>query len=189
MSQTGLRAGARRSRAGFTLIELVVTILVAAILITIAVPSFEHITVSSRLTTTANSLVDALNTARMEAIKRNADVQFCGSIDNGDSSDLKTACGTDQPGAVYALTGTAAASSAVQVQAAPVQSTASLRLPTVNAIQFDARGLAHLAGQSAPYTGTVAVVCSTAISSGNVRTISMTTGSILNTNKSDGDCQ
>ncbi len=189
MSQTGLRAGARRFRAGFTLVELMVTIFVAAILLAIAVPSFQHITVSSRLTTTANSLVGALNLARMEAIKRNADVQFCGTVDNGSTSDLKTACGTDQPGAVYVLTGTAAASSAVLVQAAPVQPTASLRLPTVNAIQFDARGLAHLAGQSAPYNGTVAVVCSTAIDSDNMRTISMTTGSILETSKSDGDCQ
>ncbi|HET7300536.1 MAG TPA: GspH/FimT family pseudopilin [Oleiagrimonas sp.] len=188
MAHASMRGRTDKAR-GFTLVELMVTIFLAAILITIAVPSFKHISVSSHLTTTANSLVGTLNAARMEAIKRNADVQFCGTVDSGNSSDLKTACGTNQPGAVYVVTGTAAASSAVLVQAAPIQTTESLKLPTVNAIQFDARGLAHLAGQSVPYSGTVAVVCSSAISSDNIRTITMITGSILETSKSDGDCQ
>lgn len=188
MRQTGLRVGAWRSRAGFTLVELMVTIFVAAILLAIAVPSFKHVIASSRLTTTANNMVSVLNAARMEAIKRNADVQFCGTVDGGSGSDLKTACGTSQPGAVYAITGTAASSSTVRVQAAPVVTAATLHLQTVNAIQFNAQGLGYLAGQSAPYTGTVAVVCSSAISSDNIRTVTMTTGSILQTSKSSGDC-
>lgn len=189
MSQTDSLAGVRRFGAGFTLIELMVTIFVAAILMAIAVPSFQHITTSSRLTTTANSLVSALHVARMEAIKRNADVEFCGTVDGG-SGDLKTACGTTQPGAVYALVVNAAsAASAVQVQAAPVISAASLQMKTVNAITFSAQGLGQKAGDAQPaYTGTVAVVCSTTISSDNLRVVKMTTGSILATDKSTGAC-
>lgn len=188
MSQTGSRAGAWRLRAGFTLVELMVTIFVAAILMAIAVPSFQHIATSSRLTTTANSLVSALHAARMEAVKRNADVEFCGTVDGG-SGDLKIACGTTQPGAVYALVGTASAASAVQVQAAPVISAASLQWKKVNAITFSAQGLGQKAGDAQPaYTGTVAVVCSTAISSDNLRVVTMTTGSILATDKSTGTC-
>jgi type IV fimbrial biogenesis protein FimT len=187
MSQTGSRAGACRFQAGFTLVELMVTIFVAAILIAIAVPSFKSVTTSSRLTTTANSLVSALHAARMEAIKRNADVQFCGAVD-GSSGDLATACGTGQPGAVYALVGVASAASAVQVQAAPVVSAASLHMKQVNAITFSAQGLGQKAGDAQPYTGTVAIVCSTAISSNNMRVVKMTTGSILATNKSTGTC-
>ena len=52
-----------RSR-GFTLIELMVTIAVAAILLALAVPSFKTLTVSHALTTTANDIVGALNLAR-----------------------------------------------------------------------------------------------------------------------------
>lgn len=187
MSQTGSRAGACRLRAGFTLVELMVTIFVAAILMAIAVPSFKNITTSTRLTSTSNSMISALNAARMEAIKRNTSTLFCGTTGNG-SDELGTACGTTQPGAVYALVGAASAASAVQVQAAPVNTAASLHLKTVNAIEFDAQGLGHLVGQAQPYTGTVADICSSAISSKNYRTISMVTGSILDTTTSDGDC-
>ena len=172
MSQTGSPAGARRFAAGFTLVELMVTIFVAAILMAIAVPSFKNISASSRLTTTANSLVGALHAARMEAVKRNADVQFCGTVDGG-SGDLATACGTTQPGAVYALiVNAASAASAVQVQAAPVISTGTLQMKKVNAITFSAQGLGQKAGDAQPaFTGTVAVVCSTAISSNNMRVV------------------
>ena len=68
----------RRCRRGFTLVELMLTITVAAVLIVIAVPSFRSITLSSKLTTTANDIVVAINTARIEAIKRNATVQWLG---------------------------------------------------------------------------------------------------------------
>lgn len=166
------------------------TVFVAAILITIAVPSFKHITVSSRLTTTANGMVGALNAARLEAIKRNADTLFCGNTGNDSGTTLGAACGLNSPGAVYTLVTTAAgASSAAQVRAAPVLSVESLHTPTIHAIQFSANGLAHRVGQSQPYTGTVAVVCSTAVSSNNIRTISMNTGASLNTTPSSGTCQ
>lgn len=55
---------------GFTLIELMVTISIAAILLGVAIPSFTSTITSNRLTTNANELVTALNLARSEAIKR-----------------------------------------------------------------------------------------------------------------------
>ena len=60
--------------AGFTLIELMVTISIAAILLGIAIPSFTSTIASNRLTTYANELVTALNLARSEAIKRGIQV-------------------------------------------------------------------------------------------------------------------
>lgn len=57
---------------GFTLIELMVTILVAAILTTIAAPSFREYQRNSELTSLTNTLLAAVNSARGEAMKYSA---------------------------------------------------------------------------------------------------------------------
>lgn len=67
---------------GFTLIELMVTLAVLAIIMGIAVPSFTSLIQNSRSTALANSVATALNHARSEAVKRNANVEFC----SGDGS-------------------------------------------------------------------------------------------------------
>lgn len=72
---------AKRLRAlsvsGFTLIELMVTVSVAGVLLAIAVPSFNQLIVTNRLTAQANEFVAAINFARSEAIKRNARLVLC----------------------------------------------------------------------------------------------------------------
>lgn len=60
----------QRQVAGFTLIELVVTVTLAAVLLMIGVPSFVAYQRSSELTSAANSFVAALGAARGEAMKR-----------------------------------------------------------------------------------------------------------------------
>jgi type IV fimbrial biogenesis protein FimT len=60
--------------AGFTLIELMVTITVAAILLAVAAPSFVTFQRNSVLTSSTNSLVGALSAARSEALKRGQNV-------------------------------------------------------------------------------------------------------------------
>ncbi|MCG5493539.1 GspH/FimT family pseudopilin [Ectothiorhodospira variabilis] len=78
--------------SGFTLVELMVTIAVAAVIMTIAVPSFTHLRVSGALTTQANSLTAGINLARSEAIRRNASVHFCRTATDS-SSDCANAVG------------------------------------------------------------------------------------------------
>src|SRR3546814_19233482 len=74
-----VRSLGRRTGGGFTLIELMVTISVLAILMMLAVPSFTSIINSNRLTAQSNEVVAALQLARMEAIKQNRRAIVCRS--------------------------------------------------------------------------------------------------------------
>lgn len=63
---------AAHSFRGFTLIELMVTIAVAAVLMAWAAPNFVEFRRNSALTSTTNTLMAALNSARSEAMKHSA---------------------------------------------------------------------------------------------------------------------
>jgi type IV fimbrial biogenesis protein FimT len=71
----------RRAQVGFTIIELMVTLLVLAVLVGLAVPSFSDLIEKSRLRGATDDLVNMLNTARTSAVKqeRNIDVALGGS--------------------------------------------------------------------------------------------------------------
>jgi type IV fimbrial biogenesis protein FimT len=64
---------------GFTLVELLVTLTVAAILLASAVPAFRDMIQNNRIAVQANAMVGALNLARSEAVKRGVTVQVCKS--------------------------------------------------------------------------------------------------------------
>lgn len=69
--------------AGFTLVELMVTIAVLAILLGVAIPGMQAFVVRNRLAAINNDLMTALNLARSEAIKRAITVSVCRTNDNG----------------------------------------------------------------------------------------------------------
>jgi type IV fimbrial biogenesis protein FimT len=64
----------RSAARGFTLVELLVTISIAAILLTLAVPSFGTLILNQQVRVSAGDLQTTLFYARSEAIKRAADV-------------------------------------------------------------------------------------------------------------------
>jgi type IV fimbrial biogenesis protein FimT len=70
-----------QSEYGFTLLELIITLAIGAILLSLAMPSFRSIMGDSAITGTANDFVFALQTARSEAIKRSGVVGMCASPD------------------------------------------------------------------------------------------------------------
>ncbi|PKO60936.1 MAG: type IV fimbrial biogenesis protein FimT [Betaproteobacteria bacterium HGW-Betaproteobacteria-18] len=79
-----IRMDKRSVSAGFTLIELMVVLAVAAILQTLAAPALSGMVNSMRLTAAVNSLFTSLLLARSEAIKRNARAVVCKSA-SGDA--------------------------------------------------------------------------------------------------------
>lgn len=73
-------AGVRRRR-GFSITELMVAIAIAGVLTAIAIPSFQSVLMSMRLTSYANELVATTMLARSTAINQNAPVVMCQSSD------------------------------------------------------------------------------------------------------------
>lgn len=61
---------------GFTLIELMVTVTVAAVLLGIAAPSFSRLIANNRLATQTNEFVGGLNLARSEAVRQGQGVSI-----------------------------------------------------------------------------------------------------------------
>lgn len=70
--------GFKRVRA-FTLVELVITLTIAAILATIALPAVGRFIHSNRLASIANNFVGTLSLARSEALKRATNAGVCPS--------------------------------------------------------------------------------------------------------------
>ncbi|MGB7754939.1 MAG: GspH/FimT family pseudopilin [Salinisphaera sp.] len=64
---------------GFTLLELMVTLAVAAVLLTIAIPSYRSVVTRNSLASNVNDLVGSLNYARSEAVSRGTTVYVCAS--------------------------------------------------------------------------------------------------------------
>jgi type IV fimbrial biogenesis protein FimT len=69
---------------GFTLIELMVTIAIIAILLAIGLPSFTNTITRNKLETEANNLLRDFSFSRTEAIKQGQSVSICPSS-NGTS--------------------------------------------------------------------------------------------------------
>lgn len=78
---------------GYSLPELLVTLSVLAILVTLAVPAFARLGESMKLTALSNNFLSQLHVARSEAIKRNARAALCKS---GDGLVCSSAGGWEQ---------------------------------------------------------------------------------------------
>ncbi len=74
------------AQSGFTLLELMVVVVVLALLLAIAVPSFEATINNNRLAGASNELMASIQTARMEAVRRNARAAVCLSANAKDSA-------------------------------------------------------------------------------------------------------
>lgn len=82
----GVRTFGLPPSAGYTLIELMVTLAVVAILAAVAVPAMTSLINANRLAGMNDELTASVQLARSEAIRRNAPVRLCGTS-NGTTCD------------------------------------------------------------------------------------------------------
>ena len=64
---------------GFTLVELLISIVIVTTLLAMGIPSFKDFLKNNRLVAQSNGLVAALQLARSEAVKRGTDTVICAS--------------------------------------------------------------------------------------------------------------
>lgn len=70
-----------KNQSGFTLIELLIVMVIAAVLLSLGVPSLRATIQSNRIATVSNDLIGALQFARSESIRRGEDVTVCSTDD------------------------------------------------------------------------------------------------------------
>ena len=66
-----------QSQRGFTLIEILITMVVLGVLMAVALPNLRDFIVGNRLSADVNSVIGAISYARSEAIVRNQQVIIC----------------------------------------------------------------------------------------------------------------
>ena len=132
----GRRTGAQ---VGFTLIELVIVIALAAILVSIASPSLVRIIQINRVATEATLFVGDLKAARAEAIRQGSNVTLCPST-NGSSCtgglawQAREFTASDLDGSWYVL----AATDSAEVNAAVAEASEARHTFCVRADRADA---------------------------------------------------
>jgi type IV fimbrial biogenesis protein FimT len=94
---------------GFTLVELLITVTIVAIMLAFAVPSYSHIIASKRMVSELNALLVDMQYARSEAQRQGTTVQIC------QSSDQKNCTNSNswEQGWIVECTGAKCASTAV----------------------------------------------------------------------------
>lgn len=76
-----IRHGARKCARGFSLIELMTTTALLALLGAMAMPSLENLINGNRLANASNEMLAFLNAARLEAVTHHTRVDLCRSAD------------------------------------------------------------------------------------------------------------
>jgi type IV fimbrial biogenesis protein FimT len=77
----------KAKQSGFTLLEMMFTIALLAVIVGVGVPNLRDFVRNSRMTAAANDIVTDFNLARSEAVKRRVPVTLCKSQDLANCDD------------------------------------------------------------------------------------------------------
>ena len=91
MRRSVLNDNPRLRAAGFTIMELMITVAIAAVLLGFGIPSFRGIVANNRLISQTNEFIGVANFARSTSITRNASITFCRADSENDDE-----CATDE---------------------------------------------------------------------------------------------
>jgi len=75
-----------RLQTGFTLYELMITLLIIGVVLTVGVPNMTEFRMNSRMTATANDLLSSFQIARSEAARAKAPITLCASSNPTDAA-------------------------------------------------------------------------------------------------------
>ena len=128
---------------GFTLLELMVTVGVAAILLSVGVPSFRTVIMDSRLVRDSNQFVGSIALARSSAVRFQRNATICTSA-NFDAAVPTCAAVTDWSNGwiVWVDKDRDGATDANEILSvyAPINDTTVFSAPTATQFSYDARG-------------------------------------------------
>src|SRR5690606_39971575 len=96
----------QKKELGFTLIELMMTIAILAIIATMAAPSFNNLVSEQKMNRSVRELVLAINQAKSQAALKKTSVALCLNRTNSDDDFTKVECATAAIPEYTATTGT-----------------------------------------------------------------------------------
>lgn len=128
---------------GFTLLELMVTVSIAAILLSVGVPSFRSVIMDNRLVRDTNQFVASINLARSSAVRFQRNATICTSA-NFDAALPTCAATTDWSNGwiVWVDKDRDGATDANEILAVhpPIDDTTAFTATTAQLFSYDARG-------------------------------------------------
>lgn len=161
--------GLGRGLAGFTLIEVMVTVAVLAILAAVALPAMAGLINNNRLASQANDLVADIHLARSEAVRRNRIITLCRTTDG---STCAAANGRWNQWLVFDAGETAAADRVLQSRSASARIQVSAPSASVG---FRSDGLARTTA-GALFSGNIGVCVPADQPAQNMRNINIAAG-------------
>lgn len=176
-----------KGQKGFTLVELMVTVAIAAILISIAIPSFSSMITNNRLNTISSDLAEVISFARSESIKRNRSITFCRA-----AAANSTGCTTGTSWSHWIVKQNVTSSDEDDVinRGSISSHNGSIQVTTDNitnsGISFTTDGLAR--SNSSLLSGAKITVCSTNDIAEPIRNINIGAASQISITKDSGDC-
>lgn len=172
----------KNRHSGFTTMELLTTVVLVGILLSLAIPSYSRFVASSRVTEQTTELIGVLNLGRSEAIRRNQTLTLCRA-----GNATATACATSNANWEHWILRTGAGE---VLRRGQLNSHGGNHLVnstlTDESISFGPDGLSRTGG--ALVSDHEFVVCSKKYDNENIRRLTLGASSRISTARESGTC-